>query len=151
VREFPTGDVKMKKLALVLAAGALAMSGGIFAETDDSQTAPEVKKPDGFVLLQRNIYVPVDSQGKIASEKWIVIEKQGFVTPDEFEALAKDAAKSADNGGTSDEGAGRQEAPTPGEQDATPPAEPTSATPSARGLPSVRSHPALGEGPMIRS
>ncbi|HWH40160.1 MAG TPA: hypothetical protein VNU21_10000 [Usitatibacter sp.] len=140
----------MKKLALVFAAGALAMSGGILAETDDSQPAPEVKKPDGFVLLQRNIYVPVDSQGKIASEKWIVIEKQGFVTPDEFEALAKDAAKSGDSGGTADEGAGQQEAPTPGEQ-ATPPAEPTAATPSTRGLPSVRSHPPLGEGPMIRS
>jgi len=141
----------MKKLALVFAAGALAMSGGILAETDDSQPAPELKKPDGFVLLQRNIYVPVDSQGKIASEKWIVIEKQGFVTPDEFEALAKDAAQSGDNGGTSDEGAGQQDAPTPGIEGATPPAEPTAATPSARGLPSVRSHPPLGEGPMIRS
>ena len=139
----------MKKLALVFAAAALAMSGGILAETDDSQTAPEVKKPDGFVLLQRNIYVPVDSQGKIASEKWIVIEKQGFVTPDEFEALAKDAAKSGDSGGTGDESAGQQEAP--GEQDATPPAEPTSATPSTHGLPSVRSHPPVGEGPMIWS
>jgi hypothetical protein len=151
VRESRLETSTMKKLALIFAAGALAMSGGIFAETDDSPSASEVKKPDGFVVLQRNIYVPITTEGKVASDKWVVIEKQGFVTAEEFEAVARDAAKGEDNGGSSDEGAGEQEAPTPGGEEAPTPAEPTAATPSARALPSVKRHPPLGEGPMIRS
>ena len=142
----------MKKLALLFAAGALAMSGGILAETEDTQPAPEMKKPEGFVLLQRNIYVPVDAQGKIASEKWVVIEKQGFVTPDEFEAVARDAASGEAGGGTKDEDTtGQQDAPTPGQQQAPTPAEPTAAVPSIRSAPTMKGHPPLGGGPMIWS
>lgn len=85
----------MKKLALLFAATAFALSGGALAATADgiqpseesAKPAPDsaAKRPHGFVVLQRNIYVPVDADGKVSSENWIVVEQQGFVSAEEVD------------------------------------------------------------------
>jgi hypothetical protein len=73
----------MNKIASIFATTVLLLSGAAFA--DESATAPDMK-PKGFVVIQRNIYVPVDSEGKMASGNAVVIDKQGFVTAEELEA-----------------------------------------------------------------
>lgn len=86
----------MKRLVPLFAATAFAVSGGVLANTADGTQSPEqsakpgiesaAKPPHGFVVLQRNIYVPVDAEGKVASENWIVVEQQGFVSAEEVNA-----------------------------------------------------------------
>ncbi|HET9650720.1 MAG TPA: hypothetical protein VFP36_00945 [Usitatibacter sp.] len=139
----------MKKLAPLFAAIALVSSGAVMAETGDdnqspspgeSQSAPDAKKPGGFVLLQRNIYVPVDAEGKLASSQMVVIEKQGFVTTEEFEAEARDAKK--DTGATKDDEATKEGEAKPEEPAASPP---------ARTSRSKAGGHSLGEGPTVKS
>lgn len=138
----------MKKLAPLFAATALVLSGAVLAETGDSTpSTPEAKKPGGFVLLQRNIYVPVDGEGKLASSQMVVIEKQGFVTTEEFEAEARDANK--DNGAGNDNGATKDDEATGKEGEAKPGEH--AAPPSERTSRSKTGGRSLGEGPMVLS
>jgi hypothetical protein len=142
----------MKKLVPLIAVTAFALSGAVLAGTDgnnesqtpgDAQSSAEVKKPEGgFVLLQRNIYVPIDAEGKIASNQWLVIEKQGFVTADEVEAVARDAANDVQSNGPKDDDDASGAQAKPKRDDATP---------SPRSIPSPTRHLPIGEGPMTRS
>lgn len=161
----------MKNLATLLAATAVALSGAALANTPgapqapapaapsadapqlpkvpqsspdaQAQQAPEAsgKPAEGFVVLQRNIYVPVDAEGKVASNDWVVVDRQGFVTADELKAAEAEARK---NGELPEDHA---QAPEAGS--GTTPEEPA-ASPSPRTEPAVRL-PALGGGSMIRS
>src|SRR4051812_12571233 len=119
----------MKKLAPILAAIALASSGGVLADTGEgvnsvpSSQDPQAATPDspakpaeGFVLIQRNIYVPVDAEGKVASNEWVVIDRQDYVTAEELKAAQ------AQNGDGNDTGKAEQ-APQP-EQPARQPSLP---------------------------
>ncbi len=103
----------MNKLAPLFAATMIALSGAAVAQDDAASTpsdpsaqpdasqghqqaapgAGDEAQPKGFVLIQRNIYVPVDEQGNVASQKWIVIDKQGFITAEELEKAASEAAR----------------------------------------------------------
>jgi hypothetical protein len=142
----------MKKLLPLMVATALGLPAAVLAGNEDASdspsagnaaSAPEVKKPEGgFVLLQRNIYVPIDAEGKVASNQWLVIEKQGFVTADEVEAVARDAANDVQSSGPKDddEAAGGQVKPRRDD-----------AAPSPRSIPSPTRHLPIGEGPMTRS
>jgi len=141
----------MKKLVPLIAVTAFALSGVVLAGTDDknesqapgdAQSSAEVKKPEGFVLLQRNIYVPVDAEGRISSNQWLVIEKQGFVTADEVEAVARDAANDVQSNGPKDDDDASGAQAKPKRDDATP---------SPRSIPSPTRHLPIGEGPMTRS
>jgi hypothetical protein len=73
----------MNKLASAFATTVLLFSAAAFP---DESAATHDAKPKGFVVIQRNIYVPVDSEGKMASGNAVVIDKQGFVTAEELEA-----------------------------------------------------------------
>ena len=98
----------MKRLVPLFAATAFAVSGGVLANTADGAQLPEqsakpgiasaAKPPHGFVVLQRNIYVPVDADGKVASENWIVVEQQGFVSAEEVNAAHAESGMSAPGG-----------------------------------------------------
>jgi hypothetical protein len=90
----------MNKLAPLFTATALVLSGAAFAgdaataTASDPSAQPDASQaqetqPKGFVLIQRNIYVPVDAEGKVASQNWVVIDKQGFVTVEELEAAKR--------------------------------------------------------------
>jgi hypothetical protein len=135
----------MNRLAPLFIATTLMLSGAALAQ-DDSATAPadpsappdasqgQPTQPKGFVVIQRNIYVPVDSEGKVASQKWIVIDKQGFVTAEELEAAQREQG-TAD--GSEDEGSGASGGDgNSNNEDATT---------------SMQGRPGVGEGPMIRS
>ncbi|HET7402096.1 MAG TPA: hypothetical protein VFJ62_09955 [Usitatibacter sp.] len=149
----------MKRFIPLAAATALVLCSGAIAQTEEdgaqspgqAQAAPGTPngseaKPGGFVVLQRNIYVPIDSEGKVASSQWVVIEKQGFVTTDEFETMAREAqADQANKGGKGDEDSAGQ-----GQEGAPAAEEP--AAPSPHATPSVKGHPLpMGQGPIINS
>lgn len=142
----------MNKLAPFFTATALVLSGAAYgagsstaapsdpsAGSDASQA--QVTKPKGFVVIQRNIFVPVDAEGNMAKEHAVVIDKQGFVTTEEFEAAARAGGDEAESDAAQSEGNAE-----PSEPNAQKP-EPTmnGSTPSLH-----RAHPP-GEGPMIRS
>ena len=142
--------------ALILCSGAIAQTEGDGAQSPgQDQSAPGTNKgseakPEGFVVLQRNIYVPIGSDGKVASSQWVVIEKQGFMTTDEFETMAREAqADPANNGGKGDDDSGGQ---GQGQgQEGAPGAE-VPAAPSPHTTPSVNGHPLpMGDGPVINS
>ena len=149
----------MNKLAPLFAATMVALSGIALAQ-DDAGSAPsdpaaqpdapqqpgdagqqgQDAQPKGFVLIQRNIYVPIDEQGNVASQKWIVIDKQGFITAEEMEKAANEASAEGDaQGGT--EGKGDADVPKADE----PAAQPSSS------VPLLQKRPSIGEGPMVRS
>ena len=118
----------MNKLAPLFAATMIALSGAALAQDDDASTAPEASQgqeaqPKAFVLIQRNIYVPVDAEGKVASQNWIVIDKQGVITAEEMAKAAEEATSSESGDGDND---------------------------AAQAKPSAQK-PAVGEGPMVRS
>ena len=140
----------MNKLVPSLTAIALTITGAAFAQDDassqpsgepDAAQGQEAAQPKGFVLIQRNIYVPVDSTGKVASQNWVVIDKQGFVTTEELEAARREMADTEDDSAGKPEGQGDPANPKP---------EMPAATPSGS-TSSMQSQPAIGEGPMVRS
>lgn len=111
--------ISMNKLAPLFTATVLVLSGVAFAEDKSTATPPDpsarpdaaqLTKPRGFMLIQRNIYVPVDAEGKMAaSENWVVIDKQGFITTEDIEA-----AQRAQGSGDGDEsGIEQSESKTP--------------------------------------
>jgi hypothetical protein len=130
----------MKKLAPLCAAIALAWSGGVLANAGDADSQSpqdsQALSPDssgkttqGFVLIQRNIYIPVDAEGKAASGEAIVIDRQDFVTAEELKAAQAENGKggeSEDSNGngldTNREQAPKLEGPAPS---ASPHASPT--------------------------
>lgn len=149
----------MKKLAPLFAVTVLALPGIGLANADDtaSQASPpaanaqsdndsksqapgEVTEPKGFLLIQRNIYVPVDADGKATSDHAIVIDRQGFITAEELAAAQRESGD-GDNGGMKGDdnapGAGKE---SPKAQDSAP------ALP--RSEPSVNGHVPLGRGPV---
>lgn len=141
----------MNKAAPYFVTIALALSGGAFAQ-DDSTSAPDASGDNGaaqgqpaelkgFVVIQRNIYVPVDSQGNMASKKsWVVIDKQGFVTAEEVAAAQR-----------AEGGKGGEEHSSPSEEDTanTLPPEVDGSAPSASST--AQKHGTIGEGPLVRS
>jgi hypothetical protein len=138
----------MNKLVPSFTAIALSLSAAAFAQADapaqpsaepDASQGQEAQ-PKGFVLIQRNIYVPVDSEGKVASQNWVVIDKQGFITTEELEAAQREMASEEDAGAN-----GKQ-----GGDAANPKPEMPAATPSGSNS-SLQRHPKIGEGPTVRS
>ncbi len=141
----------MNKLAPLFAATMIALSGVALAQDDASSTpsGPSARpdasqgqqgqeaQPKGFVLIQRNIYVPVDEQGNVASQKWVVIDKQGFITAEEMEKAANEAASQESEGSGSDEDAPKADEP--------------STKPSTGAVPLLQKRQSIGEGPMVRS
>ena len=105
----------MKRLAPLFSATAFAVSGGVLANTADEALSPgesrkpgiesATRQPHGFVVLQRNIDGPVDADGKVSSENWIVVEQQGFVSADEVNAAHAGSGMGAP-GAQSNEGHG---------------------------------------------
>jgi hypothetical protein len=103
-------------LVPLFAATALALSGTVLAQStpdaanppvasapEPQQGAPfsgdapatpetEAKAPQGFVVIQRNIYVPVDAEGKATSDEVVVVDRQGYVTAEELRAAQPEAA-----------------------------------------------------------
>lgn len=137
-------------LAPLFAATALALPGGVLADTangaetrspDEAPAQASPNAPRGFVLLQRNIYVPIDANGKAASSNWIVIDKQGFVTAEELQAEQPEDGATGQDGGSNGDGSDSQAAPKT--EDSAPPAP--------RTAPSVNGGSPIGRGPMIAS
>lgn len=143
----------MNKLASLFTAAALAWTGAGFAE-DNAASAPsdpsappdasaaQVTKPKGFMLIQRNIFVPVDAEGNMSSEHAVVIDKQGFVTTEELEAAQSTQGSDGDG---DQSGTGKSDGDQPAPKTETPAASMSGSTPSAH------KPQRLGEGPMIRS
>ena len=139
----------MKKLAPLFAATLLALSGGVLANTPDGADRPqsstgeppsEARQPEGFVRIQRNIYVPVDSEGKVVSNHTIVIDRQDYVTTAEFEAATKEGdAKRGSEDMKEDDNA------------PAPQTEEPAASPAPSASPTVRGRVPFGRGPMILS
>lgn len=140
----------MNKLAPLFAATMIALSGAALAQ-DDAASMPsgpsarpdaspgqqgQGAQPKGFVLIQRNIYVPVDEQGNVASQNWVVIDKQGFITAEEMEKAANEATSQESEGSGNEEAAPKAD-------------EPSANAPSP--MPSLEKRPSVGEGPMVRS
>lgn len=143
----------MKRLAPLFAATAFAASGGVLANTADETQPPgespkpgiesATRQPHGFVVLQRNIYVPVDANGKVSSENWIVVEQQGFVSADEVNAAHAGSGTGAP-GAPSNEGNGES-----GDAERAPKVEKPAQAPHA--VPSQKGGSPLGRGPFIAS
>lgn len=134
----------MKDLATLFAAAALAVSTAALAlpgEPKSQVPSQELssKSTEGFVVIQRNIYVPVDADGKPTSNEWVVVDKQGFVTAEEMKIAQAEAEAAGKGHGADNESDSERKDETP-----------KSDKPSPRTEPAAKSLP-LGSGTMILS
>jgi hypothetical protein len=76
----------MNPMKTLLWATTIALSGAAFAgNTSGTLSGANAIAPDGVVMVQRNVYIPVNEKGSAAADEMIVVERQAYIPADHLQ------------------------------------------------------------------